>query len=260
MALQVAREDGITDLFYSSADTVVRQGGNFTFAGRFVHARLKDGKLLALSLVGAKEFQGFGWRLRPERDRWDGPVATVDYETSVITVPAPLPTDGSLSGQIILFNNPRYSRNTAYRILRVEAADGRTRIHLDGTLLLGKGVVDKVKDAQTLTSLIPHEYRPHRAHQDRQRLLPGQTHPHRRRCQCRNCQRPLWSADVSDRAKHSRFPQRRRLPIRGCSARRPVQHYRDCHAFANHPRSLRTPRPRQRRRRTAPGQDVLIQR
>jgi hypothetical protein len=119
---------------------------------------LKDGKLLALALVGAKQFQGLGWRVQPGRDSWDGPVAAVDYGTSVITTPALLPADGSLAGQIILFSNPHYSRTTAYRIARVEAAGGQARIHLEGTLLLGKGVVDAVKDTRTLTSLVPHEY------------------------------------------------------------------------------------------------------
>ena len=158
LALKITRHDGATDLVYSSADTAVRRAGDFTFAGRFIHAQLKDGKLLALSLIGAKQFQGLGWRVQPERDSWRGPVDAADYESSVITTTAALPTDGSLTGRIILFTNPRYSRTTAYRVLRVEAAGGRTRIHLDGTLLLGKGMVGTVKDAETLTSLIPHEY------------------------------------------------------------------------------------------------------
>jgi hypothetical protein len=158
VALRIVRRDGSADVVYSSADTVVRRAGDFTFAGRFIHAQMKEGKLLALSLVGANQFQGLGWRVQPERDSWEGSVASADYESNVITTPAPLPADGSLDGQIIVFDNPRYSRTTAYRILRVEAAGGQTRIHLDGTLLLGKGVVGAVKDAQTLTSLIPHEY------------------------------------------------------------------------------------------------------
>jgi hypothetical protein len=158
VALKITRRDGATDLVYSSADNAVRRAGDFTFAGRFIHAQLKDGKLLALSLIGATEFQGLGWRIQPKRDSWDGPVAAADYESNIITTPAPLPTDGSLNGQVIVFDNPRYSRNTAYRIVRVETAGGQTCVHLDGTLLLGKGVVGTVKGARTLTSLIPHEY------------------------------------------------------------------------------------------------------
>jgi hypothetical protein len=158
VALKVTRQDGAIDILYSSADTVVRHAGDLTFAGHFIHAQLKAGKLLALSLVGAKQFQGLGWRVQPEHDSWEGPVTALDYASSSITTLARLPADGSLSGQLIVFDNPHYSRTTAYRIKRVEATGGQTRIHLDGTLLLGKGMVGVVKDAQTLTSLIPHEY------------------------------------------------------------------------------------------------------
>ena len=158
VALKITRQDGAIDLVYSSADTAVRRAGEFTFAGRFIHAQLKAGKLLALSLVGAKQFQGLGWRVQPGHDSWEGPVTALDYASNTITTLARLPTNGSLSGQIIIFDNPHYSRTTAYRIVRVEATGDQTRILLDGTLLLGKGLVGAVKDAQTLTSLIPHEY------------------------------------------------------------------------------------------------------
>jgi hypothetical protein len=158
VALKITRQDGTADLVYSSADTVVRRAGDFTFAGRFIHAQVKERKLLGLSLVGAKQFQGLGWRVQPERDSWEGPVSALDYESNVITTLARLPTDGSLSGQVIVFDNPHYSRTTAYRIIRVEVAAGKTRIHLDGTLLLGKGVVGAINDAHTLISLVPHEY------------------------------------------------------------------------------------------------------
>ncbi|MCX6101373.1 MAG: hypothetical protein NTV92_08150, partial [Candidatus Bipolaricaulota bacterium] len=154
----ILKRDSTTDFVYSSADTKVRRAGDLTFAGRFILAQVKEGKLLALSLVGVKQFQGLGWRVQPEHDSWEGPVSAIDYESNVITTLARLPTDGSLSGQVIVFDNPHYSRATAYRIVRVEVADGKTRIHLDGTLRLGKGIVGAVKDAHALTSLIPHEY------------------------------------------------------------------------------------------------------
>jgi hypothetical protein len=158
MALRIARQDGVTDLVYSSADTNVRQVSDFTFAGRFIHAQLQNGKLRALSLVGANQFQGLGWRVHPACDAWEGQVIAADYESNSITTSTPLPADGSLNGQIILFANPRYSRNTAYRIVGIERAGAQSRIRLDGTLLLGKGLVDAIKNASTLTSRIPHEY------------------------------------------------------------------------------------------------------
>jgi hypothetical protein len=158
VALNIRRQDGATDLIYSSGDTAVRSAGDCTFAGRFICAHLKAGKLTTLEFVGARQFQGLGQRFQSERDAWEGPVTAVDYASNAVTTTAPLPTDGSLNGQIILVSNPRYSRNTAYRITRVEAAGGATRIRLDATLLLGKGVVGAIKDATTLTSLVPHEY------------------------------------------------------------------------------------------------------
>jgi hypothetical protein len=99
-----------------------------------------------------------GWTVLPKTAGWGGTVASVDYEHSVLTTAAPLPADGSLDGQVIVFRGPRYSRTTAYRIARAEAAGDVTRVHLDGTLVLGKGQVEKVTDARTLTSAIPHEY------------------------------------------------------------------------------------------------------
>jgi len=48
--------------------------------------------------------------------------------------------------------------NPLDRFLSIETAGGQTRIRLEGTLLLGKGPVSAVKDADTLTSRIPHEY------------------------------------------------------------------------------------------------------
>jgi hypothetical protein len=158
LALRILRQDGVIDLVYSSPDTEARQAGDSTFAGRFIHAQLKDGKLLALSLIGAKMCQVAGWRCQPQQGAWEGPVAAADYDAAVVTTTVPLPADGSLNGQIILFSNPRYSRNTAYRIAGIDATGDQTRIRLDGTLLLGKGVVGSIKDTNTLTSLVPHEY------------------------------------------------------------------------------------------------------
>ncbi len=157
LALRVGRGNG-TDVLYSSADTLSRQAGVLTFAGKFVHARAQGDALVSLSLVGAARFEGFGWRVQPQTHGWTGTVSAVDYAGSVLTTKAPLPTDGSLDGKILVVSSPRYGRTTAYRIVRAEAAGDVSRIHLDGTLVLGKGQVGKVQDARTVTSVIPHEY------------------------------------------------------------------------------------------------------
>jgi WD40 repeat protein len=91
---------------------------------------------------------------------WRGKVLTVDYERNVVTTDAPLPADGRLTGGIVCFSNPAYTRNTPYRIAAVTQADDKTTISLgDSTLLLGKGRVSGAPpDRRTLVSLIPHEY------------------------------------------------------------------------------------------------------
>ena len=174
----------------------------------------------------------------PSATAWEGPVTAVDYESNIITTTAPLPADGSLDGQIILFSNPRYSRNTAYRIARVEAAGGQTRIRLDGTLLLGKGVVDAIKDAHTLTSLIPHEYARTVNSKDGSGFFRGK--------------RIRTAAGATAEIASVRYGQpmsltlqstegfhrRRRLLLRRRAARRPVHHHPDRIPGANRPRPL----------------------
>jgi hypothetical protein len=59
---------------------------------------------------------------------------------------------------VIYFSNPGYTRNTAYRIDKVETAETGSRIYLHATVGLGFGRVEAQPDAQTLTSSVPHEY------------------------------------------------------------------------------------------------------
>ncbi len=87
-----------------------------------------------------------------------GWVTAVDTENNAVTTSAALPEDGSLNGAVIYFTNPGYSRNTAYRIDRIEKAGAETRIYLHATVGLGFGRVEAVPDARTLTSSVPHEY------------------------------------------------------------------------------------------------------
>jgi len=155
--VQITRSDGATDFVFFHVESPT-QTNSLRYSGKFAHVRVKDGQTISLALVGGKEFAGFGWRVKPQRDAWHGTVTAVDVTNNVITTTAPLPTDGSLDGHIIIFSHPRYSRTTAYRIVRVEEAGNQRRVHLHSTVVLGKGQVDKVADAQTLTSLIPHEY------------------------------------------------------------------------------------------------------
>jgi len=59
---------------------------------------------------------------------------------------------------VIYFTNPGYTRNTAYRIDKVEKTEAGSRIFLHATTGLGVGRVESAPDARTLVSSVPHEY------------------------------------------------------------------------------------------------------
>lgn len=159
VAVKVTLRDGTVDYIFSAADdTLRRTPEGIAVAGRFVHARTKDGRLEGLTASGVKEFSGFGKTLKPETAAERGMVAAVDVEKNVVTTTAPLPADGRLDGAVIYFSNPGYTRNTAYRIDKVETAETGSRIFLQATVGLGFGRVEARPDAQTLTSSVPHEY------------------------------------------------------------------------------------------------------
>ena len=159
VAVKVTLRDGTVDFVYSADDdTPRRTPDGIAVAGRFVHARTKDGRLEGLTVSGVREFSGFGKTLKPETATQRGTVTAVDVENNVVTTAASLPADGSLDGAVIYFSNPGYTRNTAYRIDKVETAETGTRIFLHATVGLGFGRVEAQPDARTLTSSVPHEY------------------------------------------------------------------------------------------------------
>ena len=158
VALRIVRSDGAEDLIYSSGDCKPRTAAGYTFAGRFVQARIRRGRLEALSMVGAKTLQAPGWSVEAEADGWSGRVASVDGDACVAHTSTPLPCDGSLNGQIIVFSNPACSRTTGYRIDRVERDGAGYRIVLHASPVLGCGVVKEIPDGHTIVSSVLHEY------------------------------------------------------------------------------------------------------
>jgi len=156
---KITRQDGVVDYVFSAGDDTLRQTPDgIRVAGRFVHARLKDGRLEGVTLSGVREFTGFGRSFRPEAAARRGKIGSVDVERNIVTTATPLPADGSLDGAVITFTNPGYTRNTAYRIVKIEKAGAGSRIFLHASTGLGFGRVESVPDGRTLTSSVPHEY------------------------------------------------------------------------------------------------------
>jgi hypothetical protein len=156
--LLISQSDGTKDYFYSGLDDGTRTSAGLAFGGRLIFARVKDGVMAALDFIGAREFRGFGWTVKPERTGWEGTVEGLDPERRVLTTDAALPDDGRLEGALITFSNPGYSRTTSYRIARILKEGGWTRIFLDEPVVLGKGEASEIKGPHILVSRIPHEY------------------------------------------------------------------------------------------------------
>jgi hypothetical protein len=132
--------------------------GDIAWRGGIVHATFADGSLTTLTTHGAWDVRIGGQSRGPRRgsatarvralnggDRW------VDLDTTIT------PDD---LGPCVYFRNPGYSRDTAYRIKRIESRpDGVTRLHLgDQSFLLGKGRVLQRHDKTVIASDIPHDY------------------------------------------------------------------------------------------------------
>jgi hypothetical protein len=126
--------------------------------GRFAHARFDDDRLHSLRLIGRSLTVG-ETELALERADYRGRIVSVDLERNRVRVDAPLPTDGRLVGQIVSFDNPAYSRNSAYTIRAVTRDGDASVIDLGSQrVLLGQGTLgDEAVRGDTLLSLTPHE-------------------------------------------------------------------------------------------------------
>lgn len=158
VALLVHLKNKTDDLIYSAPDTESREAGGFTIGARFAHMRLKDGKPAALAMSGARAFRGKGTNIQTPASGWSGTINTIEPGAGIITCAAALPADGSLRGKTIVFSNPGYSRSSAYRIKNVEKQAAGSRILLNETCILGKGIADETSGSHTIVSSIIHEY------------------------------------------------------------------------------------------------------
>jgi hypothetical protein len=156
-AVRVQRADGDADYVFSAPDAAPRRAAGAEFEGRFAWVRVRAGKAIASGFSAVRRFRGFGLDVRA-RDAWTGDASAIDVAAHAVSTSASLPTDGSLNGHVIVFSNPRYTRNTAYRIERVEAAGKARRIVLAQSVVLGRGQVGKAAGGKSITTVIPHEY------------------------------------------------------------------------------------------------------
>ncbi len=181
VGVRIVGSDGVVDYVFSAGDDILRRGPEgISFAGRFAHIRVKDGKTAAITTVGVKELAG-PWPDFPDNTPsaapadpkksirtlknaetkawgWKGAIDAIDTENNAVVTSVSLPVDDTLTGAVIYFDNPKYSRNTVYRIKKIEKLGNGSRISLQASLGLGIGRIASAIDDYTLTSDIPHEY------------------------------------------------------------------------------------------------------
>lgn len=146
VAIKVTHTDGRYDILYSSADETTRTSGDLAFAGKLARyaGTPADAAPDLIETVGTLT----------------GQVTAVDSAKRTVTV------TGNLAGldidrhNAIVFDNPAYSRNTAYRIeSAASAGPGAWTLQLTETTVLGKGVVSEINEtSRTLISAMTHEY------------------------------------------------------------------------------------------------------
>lgn len=132
--------------------------GRVTWAGGIAYVALRGKEVVALALQGCRALQVGSLRVTLDPAAHSGRITAIDRERNLVTVDALLPTTG-LEGEGVYFAHPDYSRNTAYRIERIERDGTGSRLHLGAqSTLLGQGRIADCVDAHTLTTEIPHDY------------------------------------------------------------------------------------------------------
>lgn len=131
--------------------------GPITWRGAFVAVACRDGQVAAVATHGAWDVSIGARRYGPDKGIWRGTVTDLNYEERWIELDADLPAD--LHAECVYFSNPKYSRNTAYRIYGTRRTARGARLELGPQpLLLGQGRVLQVTLEGDILSDIPHDY------------------------------------------------------------------------------------------------------
>ncbi len=164
VAVRVGHRSGQVDYLLYRRDgaeplSVSGEHGEVASDGRFVRASLRGNRVVGLNVIGGSVSVG-ETRLALAQSEWRGAIARVDYETNRLYTEVALPDDGRLDGEPVYLSNPRYSRNTVYRIAGVRREGSGSVIDLGrSSLVLGFADLDDDPLNDTvLTTLNPHEY------------------------------------------------------------------------------------------------------
>ncbi len=160
VALAVKHVSGLVDRFvYAGTPLKNVTCGDIELDGCFSRLRSDAGEVVEAHLVG-KLLNGPGFTMELANGQHSGKIVRIDYQKNLVYVDTELPTDGRLDYQTVAFNNPAYTRNTAYTIHGVSQEGNLSVIDL-GTqrIILGQGTVhEDPLDDHLLYSLTAHDY------------------------------------------------------------------------------------------------------
>jgi len=141
-----------------SVRSVALPAGELTWRGALVYVALRDGRLDTVATHGAWDVSLAGRALGPRQGRYTGKVTAIDEQRHSVDLATAIPADGI--SRMVIFRNPAYSRDTAYRIAGLAPMPGGgTRIDLgDQPILLGTGRVFQRRPGNTIASDVPHEF------------------------------------------------------------------------------------------------------
>lgn len=141
-------------------DTLLYAPSPLTDHTACARVRARGQELQSANLVGGTTLDAVNVRVRLPQPGFTGAVTKVDYEAHKLYVDKLLPDDGRLDGQPLYLSNPRYSRNTVYRIVSVKRAGTGSVIDLgQASMTLGfADLDDEPQDEHVMTTLNPHEY------------------------------------------------------------------------------------------------------
>lgn len=128
---------------------------SIAFEGSIARVRMRGSELVSAWVLDGRLLKIGDWSVELGSPRRSARVIANAAGSAEIQIDADWPGDGKYAHQPVYFESERYSRNTAYTLAEVQ---GRSLRVEQVDTLLGQGVVDKIVDANTLTTRIPHEY------------------------------------------------------------------------------------------------------
>jgi len=164
VAVKVTKKDGRIDWLYSAADESTRTIGEVKLAARLARFAYLPDDVNLLEAAGLHYNAVADNKGNDEAAAFKGFVSSVDVQNGIVTTDAVMEHDLAgkihvLTGQLITFDNPNYSRSTAYLVKSVDNFTTGSVIRLTEGCVLGLGVVDEVDaTSSTITSLVSHEY------------------------------------------------------------------------------------------------------